>query len=256
MDESRTRFATLKRQFAPRPGDDGASAATFALGEPAIDTMLGGGLARARLHEVVPGEEEDLASAAGFALMLALRAADTGSGNLFWIAEENRGHPRLHPPGLAELGADPARFLFVDTPDEAGLLRAAADAVRSGAPSVVVLAPAARAKLYGLTASRKLSLAAEAAGVTAILLRPAGDDGPSAAATRWQVTAARSASLEADAPGHPTLFVMLLRHRLGISHPGWRLVWDRDHAAFRLAAPLSGDLPAVAGERRLGGGFG
>ncbi|WCT75146.1 hypothetical protein PQ455_08000 [Sphingomonas naphthae] len=251
MDDSALSFAALKRRFA-RNGEEQARADRFALGDAAIDRALGGGLARGRLHELVPAAEDDGPSAMGFAIMLALRATPAA---LFWIGEDKAGRPRLHPPGLAELGADPGRFLFADAADEAGLLRAAADAVRSGAVGAVLLAPAGKAKLYDLTASRRLSLAAEGSGVTILLLRVAGDDGPSAAATRWRIAAAPSRPLEAGAPGQPTFTAELLRHRGGITLPAWRLEWNRDDALFRLAPPLSGDPSALPGDARLGGGW-
>ena len=249
--ESPLSFADLKRRFAHDPGHGAAQAALFALGEAGIDAALGGGLAHGRLHEVVPADEDDGPSAMGFAIMLALRAT---AGPLFWIGEARAGAPRLHPPGLAELGADPARFLFAEAADEAGLLRAAADAIRSGAVGAVLLAPAGRARLYDLTASRRLNLSAEGSGVTAILLRAAGDDGASAAATRWRIAAAPSRRLEADAPGPPCFSAELLRHRGGIALPAYRLEWDRDDAHFRPAPPLSGDPSALPADERLGGG--
>ncbi|PTQ08601.1 hypothetical protein CLG96_15545 [Sphingomonas oleivorans] len=249
MPESSPSFAALKRQFAmSEPCSDARG--RFALGCPTIDTALGGGLARGRLHEVFAAQEEDGASTAGFALMLALRACDAGE-TIFWIRQEAgaRIAGRIHAPGLAELGADPRRILFADTPDEAATLRAAADALRSPVIGAVLIAPWGKAPMLDLTASRRLTLAAEQSGVTAILLRGAVEPPPSAATSRWRVSAAPSIPLEADAPGHPAFMVDLLRHRSGLSASGWRLEWDRDRLAFR-APPLSVALAPLAAERR------
>lgn len=240
MPDSSPSLARLKAQLAsalPAAADDRAC---FALGAAAVDEPLGGGLPRGRLHEIVAAAPDDAASAAAFALLLAARASD---GPLLWIGERRRGQPRLHPPGVAELGLDPGRLLFVDAGDETALLRAAADALRSPAVGAVVLAPAGRAKRLDLTVSRRLTLAAEAHGATAIVLKAAGDEAPSAAASRWRIAAAPSVALEADAPGHPVFLAELVRHRFGVAHPGWRLTWDRDAAAFR---PAPAAAPATA----------
>lgn len=221
-----------------------APPARFTLGVAPLDAALGGGLAQARLHEIWPAKAEDAASAAGFALMLALRGR--GSGPILWITED-KGEQRcgpIYPPGLAELGIDPARILFVRAPDEKALLRAAGDVVRSPAAGVAVIAPAGSAPLLDLTATRRLTLFAERSGVTAILLRSADPSAPSAATTRWQVAASPSVALEANAPGHPAFAVDLLRQRGGAPSFGWRLEWDRDRTRF---ASLSRLAPADAG---------
>ena len=103
------------------------------------------GMQQARLHELYPAGEDDVGSAAGFALMLALCAGGRES-NIVWVAEDRleRRAGNLYAPGLAELGADPARFLFVRTPDEKALLKTAGDVVRSPAAGIVVIAPAGR----------------------------------------------------------------------------------------------------------------
>ena len=219
-----------------------ASPVRIALGAPKLDGALGGGLAAARLHELWPAQAEDMPNAAAFALLLALKAAGA-KGVIVWIEQLAR-QGQLYPPGLAELGIDPARILFVNAPDEKSLLRAAGDVVRSPAPGATVIAPSGPARLLDLTVSRRLTLFAETSGTTAILLRSADPLAPSAAATRWRVSAAPSRMLEANAPGHPAFSLDLLRQRGGVPSYGWRLEWDRDRASF---APLSRDLAADAG---------
>lgn len=242
--------AALKQRLADF--EPAAPPTRFALGAETLDTRLGGGLARARLHELWPAQEQDMASATGFALLLALRASGA-DGPIVWIAEDKGEQRRgpLYPPGLAELGIDPARILFVRAPDEKALLRAAGDVVRSPAAGTAVIGLAGPAHSFDLTASRRLTLFAEASGVTAILLRACDPQGPSAATTRWRVAAALSAALEANAPGNPAFAVDLLRQRGGAPAPGWRLEWDRDRTCF---APLSGDLAADAGGGYLAAG--
>lgn len=223
-----------------------APLARFALGVPGLDAALGGGLAKARLHELWPAGADDAPNAAGYAVLLAAKAAG-GTGAIVWIEQEGR-HARLYPPGLAELGIDPARILFVNAPDEKALLRAAGDVVRSPATSVAVIVPAGPARLLDLTASRRLTLFAENSGATAILLRASDPHAPSAATTRWQVAAAPSQALEANAPGHPAFALDLVRQRSGAPSFGWQVAWDRDHRRF---APLSRTLATDAGGEHL-----
>jgi len=220
-----------------------------ALGIPKLDDALGGGLAAARLHELWPAQTEDMPSATAFALLLALKAAGA-RGTIVWVEQQAR-QGQLYPPGLAELGIDPARILFVNAPDEKSLLRAAGDVVRSPAPGATVIAPAGPARLLDLTASRRLTLFAEASGTTAILLRTADPHAPSAATTRWRLAAARSRALDANAPGSPAFALDLLRQRGGAPSYGWTLEWDRDRAAF---TPLPRDLAADAGGEYLAAG--
>jgi protein ImuA len=216
----------------------------FTLGHTRLDAALNGGLARAHLHEVWPAASVDGASATGFALMLALRAGGR-SGNIVWMAEDKGRHRlgALYAPGLAELGVDPACVLFVNAPDDTALLRAAGDVVRSPAAGTTVIVPSTPGA-FDLTATRRLTLFAERSGVTAILLRPADPQAPSAAMTRWQVAAAPSTPLEAKAPGAPAFMVELVRQRGGAPVPPVRLEWDRDGACF---TDLSRPLPADAG---------
>jgi len=215
----------------------------FALGLEPLDTALGGGLARARLHEIWPVAVEDGPSATGFALMLALRASDE-KGAIVWIGQEHGRAGALYPPGLADLGIDPGRILFVAAPDEKALLRAAGDVVRSPAAAAAVIAPAGSAPLLDLTASRRLTLFAERSGTTAILLRTTDPQTPSAATTRWRVAAAPARALEANAPGQTAFNLDLLRQRGGAPSHGWQVEWDRDRARF---APLSRTVAVDAG---------
>ena len=62
--------ALLARFHAPEAERHGC----FALGDAVVDGKLGGGLARAGLHELFAAGDEDASVATGFALMLALAA--------------------------------------------------------------------------------------------------------------------------------------------------------------------------------------
>ena len=114
---------------------------------------------------------------------------------MVWIGPRNE----LFGPGLAELGLAPERLIVVRARPAAARLWALEEALRS--PGLA--AALAEVDQLSLTQSRRLQLAAEAKGVTALLLRPPGAGAtPSAAATRWQIEAAPS-----EAAGGPTASV-------------------------------------------------
>ena len=83
--------------------------------------------------------------------------------------------------GLAELGLDPRLLVTVRAADVDTALRTAADALACDALGGVVLEVWGQARQLDLVASRKLTLAAQTSGVTALLLRvgaePAALDG-------------------------------------------------------------------------------
>lgn len=126
-------------------------------------------LCAARCHEAQgPGAD-------GFALALVAHL----DGPLLWIAEAWRAD-RLNPVGLSQY-ADPARLLVVTPKDQTDALAVAEEALRAGAVGLVVLEVT---KPLSLLAGRRLQLAAEAGGTTALCLIPEGM-GSNAADTRW-----------------------------------------------------------------------
>ncbi|WP_332699423.1 ImuA family protein [Bosea sp. (in: a-proteobacteria)] len=228
-------------------------------GMAALDEPLGGGIARAALHEVYAPGGADLPAATGFAAALALRAA--GARPLLWVRQDFLAAEagRLHPPGLAELGLDPAQVLLVRARDAEGVLRAGAEAARCSALGAALIEPWGEPRQLDLTASRRFALAAEASGVMTLLLRVSTSPAPSAAATRWLVRALPSRPREANAPGDPAFSLRLLRHRGGLGEREWRVEWSRERRSFqewsredggrRDAAPLSRPLVSLPGDR-------
>lgn len=216
----------------------------WAFGPPSLDAVLGGGLARGRIHEIYAAEDED-AAAAGFAMAVATGMADTGS-RLLWLQSQKIAQSRgvIQANGWAELGGAPGRGLFGIMPDSVSLLRAAVDALRCGAIGAVIVEARGPVRELDLTASRRLALAAEKSGVPLLLLRIDAPPSPSAARTRWQVAAAPSRALPGNAPGHPCFDVTLLRQQSGPCGQTWRLEWNRDQRQFHEAA-LSGAVVSV-----------
>ena len=250
MTDRRDTLIALKRRLAQLGQTDAAGATQlFRLGVPAVDEPLGGGLARAVLHEVFARSPANGAAASGFGLGLAMLAA--GSRPIVWIrqdfAETEAG--RLYAPGLVELGRDPSGFILVRARDASGVLRAAMEAVRCQAVGAVGLEPWGEPGVLDLTATRRLSLAASASGVTALLVRAAARPEPSSAATRWSVASAPSRPLPANAPGFPSFAVSLLRHRAGLPARDWHVEWNRDRCSFQDGTSLSRAVVSVSADR-------
>lgn len=236
MSESSTLLARL-RLIAATPvhelSDD----------EPA--GWLDHGLPRAKVHELHAIEPGDAAAAAGFGVAMALAG---GATPLLWLrtqAAERQGG-RLYATGLLDLGLDPQALVLAVVADEAALLRAAADASRCSGLGTLVVEAWGRAAGLDLTATRRLQLAAEASGVTVLLLRVAGAAVPSAAATRWGVTACPSTALPADAPGRPAFIIDLQRRRGGPAGQRWRVEWNRDTLEFDAEALSGAGFPLAA----------
>jgi protein ImuA len=220
-----------------------------ALGHGSADAMLCGGLARAAVHEVF-AEGHQGAAATGFLAGIAGRMAPRKP--LVWVrqdfAEIESG--ALSPNGLAELGLDPRLLVTVRAADVETALRTTADALACDALGAVVLETFGEARQLDLVASRKLTLAAQSSGVTALLLRVGATPAPSTAETRWIVRAAHSppaSSSMLTAPwsawGAPVFDAQLVRNRHG-PVGRWIMEWKCDECQF--SEPSSYPQPVAA----------
>lgn len=242
----------LRREVARLERGSSASAAMrFATGAPGLDAALGGGLVRGAMHELFAGSILDEASAAAFAVGLALRASPAAP--IVWVRQDFVGLElgEIYAPGLAELGLSPERLILVKARDGPGVLRAGEEAARCPPLGAAIIEPWGNPKALDLVASRRLMLAAARSGVPVFMLRAGGAPLPSAAATRWRVRAAASAPLEASAPGHPVFEVELMRDRAGAMGRNWIVEWKRDARSFSNiadegAAALSGGVVSVS----------
>ena len=166
-----------------------------ALGHADADATLQGGLAIGAMHEVF-AEGHQGAAATGFVAGLAGRVSSRRP--LVWVRQDFAAieSGALSMSGLAELGLDPRQLVSVRAADVDSALRTAADALACDALGGVVLEVWGQARQLDLVASRKLTLAAQASGVTGLLLRVAAEPSPSTAETRWIVRAAHSPPAE------------------------------------------------------------
>jgi protein ImuA len=219
-----------------------------ALGHKAADAMLCGGLALAAVHEVF-AEGHQGAAATGFLAAIAGRIASRKP--LVWVrqdfAEVESG--ALSPSGLAELGLDPRLLVTVRAADVEAALRTTADALACDALGAVVLETFGEARQLDLVASRKLTLAAQSSGVTALLLRVGAYPAPSTAETRWIVRAAHSPpSAPWSAWGAPVFDAQLVRNRHGPIGQ-WIMEWKCDECQFREPAAYPQPVAATPAHR-------
>src|SRR5882757_1545685 len=202
-----------------------------ALGHAEADAMLRGGLALAALHEVF-AEGHQGAVATGFIAGLAGRVAPRRP--LVWVRQDfsETESGALSMSGLAELGLDPRCVVTVRAADGESALRTAADALACDALGAVVLEVWGDVRQLDLVASRKLTLAAQASGVTVLMLRIAASPIPSTAETRWIVRAAHSPPGSAtSAWGTPRFDAELVRNRHG-PVGRWIMEWKCDECQF------------------------
>ena len=217
-----------------------------ALGHADADAMLRGGLVIAAVHEVF-AEGHQSATATGFIAGLAGRV--TVRRPLVWVRQDfsEIESGMLSMNGLSELGLDPRCLVMVRAADAESALRSAADALACDALGAVVLEVWGETRQLDLVASRKLTLATQASGVTALLLRIAAAPAPSTAETRWIVRAAHSPPASSAASwnawGAPVFDVELVRNRHG-PVGRWIMEWNCDECLFR--EPTANTQPVAA----------
>jgi len=153
----------------------------------------------------------------------------------------------LSPAGLLELGGDPRRLVMVRARNPAEALSAAGDILACPHVGVLLLEMEGEPKCLDLVASRRLVLAAEESGVTAVMLRAGANPEPSAALTRWQVESASSSPMDDDW-GNPVFDVALVRHRLG-GLGRFLLTWNSEVSKF--VDPLPSQLRSASADTSL-----
>ncbi|WP_052743676.1 ImuA family protein [Candidatus Filomicrobium marinum] len=211
-------------------------------GVPDIDGALPeGGLSREGVHEFSGEKYADMPVASAYLLAVLRRFADlepaSPSRYVLWCqtvrTEREFGAP--YGAGLREFGFDPQRFLFVSSAKNNDVLWALEEGARAGS----LLAVIGEVDTISFTQTRRLSLAAAAAGTPVLLLRSDQDRAASAAETRWRVQAASGVSdrLVSTVPGHARWQIALNRCHGG--RPGnWTVEWEHEAHCFRLVEDL------------------
>jgi protein ImuA len=250
-----------------------------------FDSALSGGLADDSLHEIAPAQPADGAAAMGFALALAARFINHRPASALVVGEGFAADESgaLYGPGLVAHGLTLSRLVFVRAPDAALAFWAIEEALKCGAPAVVV-GEIWSLKGYSLAASRRLLLAARKGKVPALLILASAygqaERLSSAAETRFEIAAVPSATIPAaaglDLPGPFACGARLIKARLARAGPEGpfrafdpgrviRLEWRSQDMTFKdmtfrdtgvddqaISLPLaaaSGDRPRAAARR-------
>jgi len=244
-------LTTLRGSIARLEAHGGAyTPGRVALGHSDADATLQGGLAIGAVHEVF-AEGRQSAAASGFIAGLAGRV--TARRPLVWVRQDftEIESGALSTSGLAELGLNPRLLVTVRATDVDSALRTAADALACDTLGAVVLEVWGEARQLDLVASRKLTLAAQASGVTSLLLRVAAEPQPSTAETRWIVRSAPSPPaphLVSAAWGAPVFDAQLVRNRHG-PVGRWIMEWKCDECLFEKPAAYPQPVAAAPAHR-------
>lgn len=187
IHELRATIARLERGTRGKPRADGGT--TLAFGVEEIDAHLPHEGLAPGLHEIA-GRGRDLQAATTPALLAGSLFAHgpRGKAPVLWVVERRD----LFMPGLTATGLAANRVLMVEAGRD--VLAVAEEAARTPGLAGVVFEWGGR---LGLTASRRLQLAAEEGGVPVIAIRRphvacvpgtvSPVDAPNAALTRWRI---------------------------------------------------------------------
>jgi protein ImuA len=245
LDQLRRVVATIDPgRFPPLGAEEGS----LRLGVPALDDALQGGVALRALHELSPATELQLGAAFGFGLAIAALAA-AGGRQVLCIATDYATHEAGTPygPGLDRLGLSMDRLLILRVAHPRDALWAFEEALKCPALGAVLAELPEAGIAADLTATRRLSLAAQAGGGLGLLLRHRPYPLPSAAMTRWQVAAALSKPDRFGGLGGLSFDLSLQRNRRGRCGR-WITGWNHDERTF-VPQALSLGVAATARDR-------
>jgi protein ImuA len=215
-------------------GGAGVRRDVLRFGVPELDQHLPShGLALGSLHEII--EAGAASEYASVAVLFAAGIAARLKGPVLWCL---RGRD-LFAPALARVGLHPDRVVYCETWNDREVLPAMEEGLRCHGLAAVV----GELVKLPLTASRRLQLAAEREGVTALVVRRwrnakerALAEQPTSSATRWRVTPSPHAALNVLGLARPCWRVELIRCRGGEPH-SWLL--EACDAQGCLALPAS-----------------
>jgi protein ImuA len=164
--------------------------------------------------------------------------------------------PDLFAPATAHAGLAPDRVIYVEAGDDKAVLACFEEGLRHKGLGAVV----GEVGRLSMTASRRLQLAAEGAGVMGLAIRrwrrstEAADFGqPTAATTRWRVSALPSTPLPTAGVGRARWRVELLRCKAG-DCADFELECCDETGRLDLPAELADRSdPAASGSRRAAG---
>ena len=226
------RFDMLRREVAAIDGR--LATARLPLGVESLDSALAGGLALGRVHMLCgrPGHDGALTGFTVALLRRILAQADEAAPVVWCPAAAAGGSGMLYAAGLAALGLDPGRLLIVDSPSPGARLAALEDILRTEGLAAVIVEydRVSQTSDYWMRLARRAQLAAEASGVTGLLLG-------------WPVAASGFDSLWHIAPSSLTKSsASALPSGHSSRHPSWHPCWQVELRHARGGRPWSSQL--------------
>ena len=261
------RFDMLRREVAAIDGR--LASARLPLGVESLDSALAGGLALGRVHMLCgrPGHDGALTGFAVALLRRILAQTDEAAPVVWCPAAAGGGSGMLYGAGLAALGLDPGRLLIVDSPSPGARLAALEDILRTEGLAAVIVEydRVSQTSDYWMRLARRAQLAAEASGVTGLLLGwPVAASGFD---SLWHIAPSSAAPLSSAPSGHAGRDLSLysswhpcwqveLRHARGGRPWSSQLSWDayanslseirREHETEAVPEPLPFAPPGLA----------
>ncbi|MEO6580973.1 MAG: protein ImuA [Sphingomicrobium sp.] len=210
------------------------------------ERLSGGGLATAALHEASGASSTlgDDAAATLFAAGIAARQSKTG-GSILWAFTRRD----LFAPALHQAGLPPHRIIYAECRRDEDVLAIMEEGLRHRSLAAVV----GEIGRVTMTATRRLQLAAENGGMTALMLRRWRRNGedplfpPSAAASRWRIGCVPSQPMPVRGIARSRWRIELVRQRGGPPHE-W--IMEGTDEAGRLACTAESSHRSAAADRR------
>ena len=228
------RFDMLRREVAAIDGR--LASARLPLGVESLDSALAGGLALGRVHMLCgrPGHDGALTGFAVALLRRILAQTDEAAPVVWCPAAAGGGSGMLYAAGLAALGLDPGRLLIVDSPSPGARLAALEDILRTEGLAAVIVEydRVSQTSDYWMRLARRAQLAAEASGVTGLLLG-------------WPVAASGFDSLWHIAPSSAAPLSSAPCGQAGRDpswNPSWHSCWQVELCHARGGRPWSSQL--------------
>jgi protein ImuA len=201
------------------------------------------------LHELI--EAGPASEFAGCTTLFTAGIAARLKGPVLWCLTRRD----LFAPGLMRAGLHPKQVIYAEARREREVLPLMEEGLREKGLTAVI----GEVSRLGLTASRRLQLAAESTGVTALVIRRWWTvcekdliDSPTASVTRWRIAPAPSEAIPTPGIGRERWQIELLRCRNGEPHT-WILEACDEKGRLALPADLA-DRPDQAPQRRTAAG--
>jgi protein ImuA len=241
-----------------RNGRSPTGAGLLAIGVPALDAALGGGIPKAALTEIHGRHARDAGNATGFVLaLIALLLREAPPAPVLWIGTSGlfaeTGLPYAH--GLSGgFGIKPEILLLAEAPKPVDALWIAEEAAALKTLAAVVIELSGHSRHLDLTATRRLHRRAGEAGRPVFLLRQSVEAEATAAPLRFAVEPAPAGTRRilgrplAGSIGPPAFAVTLDKNRLAPS-ARFILEWNADERRFGCRPPERNDPSRLDGSQ-------